>query len=154
MIIEERGKLRAAAYLLLQRNNELLMLQRQNTGFEDGNYSFVAGHIEHKESAITAIIREAKEEAGIELQPNDLTLAHIMQRNCADDLVYHDFYFQAKTWSGTVQNMEPDKCRELRWAPIHMLPENTIPYIRSVVEMVYSSGNIFSEYGWDDHTGQ
>lgn len=72
----KRVLIRSAAYLILQRSNEILMLRRYNTGYEDGNYSFIAGHVEQDELVIETIIREAKEEAGVIVTSERLRFAH------------------------------------------------------------------------------
>ena len=61
-----------AVHLLLVKNDRVLLLRRYNTGYEDGNYSVVAGHIEGGEDLKTAMIREAREEAGIEILRSNL----------------------------------------------------------------------------------
>ncbi|KKT86389.1 MAG: NUDIX hydrolase, partial [Microgenomates group bacterium GW2011_GWA1_Microgenomates_45_10] len=66
---KDRHRIIPASYVILQRENKILLQRRYNTGYEDGNYSFVSGHVEQGESYINAIIREAKEEAGVELKP-------------------------------------------------------------------------------------
>ena len=38
-----------AVYLVLLRDEQVLMLRRHNTGYEDGNYSVIAGHVERDE---------------------------------------------------------------------------------------------------------
>jgi 8-oxo-dGTP pyrophosphatase MutT (NUDIX family) len=42
----ERYPFFATAHIFLLREGKLLMLRRFHTGFEDGNYSVVAGHLE------------------------------------------------------------------------------------------------------------
>ncbi|MBI2327315.1 NUDIX domain-containing protein [Candidatus Curtissbacteria bacterium] len=75
-----RFKLIPAVFLILARNNKILLLRRFNTGWEDGNYTLVSGHLNGDESATVAICREAKEEADLIINPNDLEIVHVMHR--------------------------------------------------------------------------
>ncbi|WP_330230576.1 NUDIX domain-containing protein [Nocardia sp. NBC_00508] len=59
----------------------MLFGQRQNTGFEDGSSHLPSGHLEADESVITALIREAEEEIGISINPDDVNFAHIMHNS-------------------------------------------------------------------------
>ncbi len=131
----------SAGHLLLFHNDQMLMLRRFNTGYEDGNYSVVAGHIEHGEPALEAI------EANINVRVDDLEFAHIMFRRKDDGSVKADFFFTCHKWSGQIENVEEHKCDELKWFPRHRLPENTVPYIRAALEHV-EAGSQFSEFGW------
>ena len=79
-MVEERHKITPASYLVLIKNNKILLQRRFNTGYEDGKYSFVAGHVDKGEAFTKAIIREVKEEAGITLQVEDLSVVHVMSR--------------------------------------------------------------------------
>ena len=143
-----RTGLHSAAYLLLERNDQILMLRRYNTGYKDGYYSFVAGHIEPGESATDAIIREAAEEAGILLSPADLEFAQVVHRRCEDGLIYYDLFFRATEWKGNITNVEPHKCDDLRWFLLAQLPEKTIPYIRKVINNIYTNNEAYLEIGW------
>ena len=109
-------------HLLLVKDNKVLLLRRFNTGYEDGNYSVVAGHVDSDEDLKTAMIREAKEEAGIEITPNNINFASVMHRKSDDERI--DFFFIADSWEGEITNMEPQKCDDLSWFDINNLPSN------------------------------
>lgn len=76
-----------AVHLFLLRGQEILLLRRYNTGYEDGNYSVPAGHLDGNEEVKAAAIREAKEECGIDLAPADLSLAGVMHRRSFDERI-------------------------------------------------------------------
>ena len=138
-----------ASYLILVKNNKILLLRRFNTGYEDGNYSVVAGHVEAEESFTQCIIREAMEEADILLKPNDLKMFHIMHRK-SDTLINNkriDVFFIAQKWVGKIMNKELDKCDDLSWFPLNDMPENIIPYIKQAIDKI-NINDCYSEYGW------
>ena len=134
-----------AVHLFLLKENKILLLRRLNTGYEDGNYGTVAGHVEGGEQLKTAMIREAKEEAGIEITPANLEVVSVM--HSMTDKEYICFFLKASQWSGEIRNVEPDQCAELTWFPIDDLPPDVIPYVRRAIEN-YRSGKWFSSFGW------
>jgi ADP-ribose pyrophosphatase YjhB (NUDIX family) len=141
----DRFKQIGVSHLILLKGGKILLLRRFNTGYEDGKYSVVAGHIEENESARQTMIREAKEEAGIGIGVNNLEMVHIMHRNEGGNRL--DLFFTAKEWAGEPKIMEPDKCDDLKWFDINDLPENVIPYIRQAIDCVLK-GKVYSECGW------
>ncbi len=116
---------RVAVHLFLIKDGRILLLRRYNTGYEDGNYSIVAGHLDGGEEIKSAMIREAQEEAGIEISPTDREFAGVMHDKT--DKEYVSFFLTASQWSGEIINMEPHKCDDLSWFDLDDLPENTIP---------------------------
>jgi len=135
-----------ASYLILFENNKTLLLKRFNTGYEDGNYSLIAGHVEKGESFTNAIIREAYEEANIKLEAENLKVVHIMHRKSIDSERV-DVFFTADKWEGEVKNKEQHKCLDLAWFELNRIPENTVLYIKDAIYK--TKNNIFySEYGW------
>lgn len=42
---KERFKVVPAVYLVLRRGEGVLLLRRANTGYQDGKYSLIAGHL-------------------------------------------------------------------------------------------------------------
>ena len=139
---------RSAIYIIFKRADELLMLRRFNTGYQDGNYSLVAGHIEANESALHAALREGSEEAGVTLRAEDLRVVHVMHRVWEDRLMYYDVYFLAEQWEGEITNLEPEKCDDLRWFKLDSLPDNTVGHVRLALSCVQERVS-FSEYGWE-----
>jgi 8-oxo-dGTP pyrophosphatase MutT (NUDIX family) len=144
---KERFKPYAAAYLVLVKDGQVLLLRRYNTGYQDGNYSLVAGHLEGGETTKQCIIREAKEEAGISLNSEDLEVVHVMHR-LRPAREYFDFYLRAEKWTGEIINMEPDKCDELRWCDLGNLPDNMLPEVKLALENI-AKGEHYGEIGWN-----
>lgn len=133
-----------ASYVIFQKDDKVLLSRRANTGYRDGQYSLPAGHIENAEFATAAAIREAQEEVGVLVKPEDLLPAHIMHRHCGDHERI-DFFFTAKSWDGELTNKEPEKCDKIAWFSLHQLPVNTIPYIQTALEQ-YRDSSFFSEF--------
>ncbi|MBL7058294.1 NUDIX domain-containing protein [Patescibacteria group bacterium] len=138
-----------ASYLTLLKDNKVLLLRRFNTGYEDGNYSMVAGHINQVETFTQCIIREAEEEAGILLKPEYLQVVHVMHRNSgtAENNERVDVFFIAEKWEGEIINKEPYKCDDLSWFDLDKIPDNTIPYIKQALKGIKSK-IYYSEHGW------
>lgn len=143
----ERFKIFIAAYLMLVRDGQVLMLKRANTGYQDGNYSLIAGHLDGGETAKQSIIREAEEEAGLKLKESDLDVVHVMHRY-RPEREYIDIYLRAENWSGEITNKEPEKCDELKWWPINKLPENIIPEVKLALANVQKK-QFYGEFGWN-----
>ncbi|MDD9268023.1 NUDIX domain-containing protein [Paenibacillus sp. GCM10023248] len=135
-----------SVHILFYRNGEVLLLKRQNTGFQDGNWSVVAGRMDGNEEVVAAAIREAKEEAGVDIRPEDMELIGVMHRkNMSSEWV--DFFLIAHRWQGEITNLEPDKCEQLQWFPLDELPSNMVSYIRVAVEHKHE-GLWFESIGW------
>ncbi len=143
---KERFKAVPASYLILIEHGKILLSRRINTGYEDGNYSFVAGHLDGNETFIQALIREAKEEAGIVVRSEDLKVVHVMHRKTPRDERV-DVFIRASKWRNEPKIMEPDRCDDMGWFELDKLPANTVPYIRQAIEMILKE-IFYSEHGW------
>lgn len=137
-----------AAYLIPQKDGQILLSKRQNTGYRDGFYSLIAGHLEPGENFTTCIIREAKEEAGITISLQDLLPPHIMHRKSVDnDSERVDVFFPVNKWKGQIKNLEPHKCAQLKWFDINRLPTKTIPCVKYAITSLQNQ-IFYSEFGW------
>ena len=68
----------AVHLILINDRYECLCLRRFNTGYKDGEYGLVSGHVEEGENLKAAMIREACEEVGITLSPGDLEIIGVI----------------------------------------------------------------------------
>jgi 8-oxo-dGTP diphosphatase len=147
-----RAKFPVTVHLLFFCKNQVLLLRRFNTGFEDGNYSVPAGHLDGGETIRVAAVREALEEIGVRIDLNDVDFATVIHRKSDDTLSGTservDFFVHIKKWEGKPFNAEPEKCDELRWCDLETLPENTIPYVRKALQN-YLQSIPFEEFGWN-----
>lgn len=133
------------AYLILEHSNKILMLLRKNTGYCDGMYGLVAGHVENEESATMGMVREAQEEAGIHILPSQLKVVHIMHRK--SNRLNIDIFFKCDSWNGNFTNQEPEKCEKLEYFSLEHLPSNTMDYV-AIALKAYAQGQFYSEFGW------
>jgi 8-oxo-dGTP diphosphatase len=132
-------------YLLLVQGDKLLFSLRQNTGYEDGKYSLVAGHVETGESAKQACVREAKEEIGIHIDPSDLEVVHTMHRRSDRECI--DIFLFCDRWKGQVANQEPQKCGGVQFFSKIALPDNLVGYVREALKDI-DNNVVYSEFGW------
>ena len=132
----EKFKLIPEAHVFLMNgDDQVLLLRRYNTGYEDGKYSVVAGHIDGNEEVRAAAIREAREEAGIDIEISDIEVVGVIHRKDEDERVA--FFLAASRWSG-----------DLSWYSIHDLPANMVPYVRRGFEN-YLNGRFYDSFGWE-----
>lgn len=125
-----------AAYVVLRRDDEVLLSRRFQTGWRDGWWSLPAGHVEGGESCVDAIVREAEEEIGVGLRAAELVPLCTVHRTGGntdpiDERV--DFFFAADTWSGEPTIREPDRCSDLGWYALKDLPEPVVDPVDKVL---------------------
>ena len=121
-----------AVYILLEKGGKILMIRRYNTGFSDGQYSLVAGHVEKGESFKSAAVRELHEEVGISINEKDFELSHTMFRSLKSEERI-DLFFNVNKWNGEAVNKEPSKCDDLIWVESNKLPKNTLDYVAHAI---------------------
>lgn len=125
----------------------LLGLRHPDVRYAGGTWHYLAGKCE-QESALACLLREAREEAGLVIDPADVELAHVVHLvDAPGGQPLLQLVFRAHRWKGTPEVREPDKCLTWRWWPPHELPEQLVPYARSAITGI-AEGCTYSQMGW------
>lgn len=135
-----------AAYLLLCRGEDgdlevLLQLRGPGTSYMAGHWATAAaGHVELGESVYAAAAREAAEELGIVVAPEDIEPLCSMQRTMpgvTDPIEQRvDWFVTTRRWSGEPAIQEPEKCVQLGWFSPARLPEPMVPHERRLLGLL------------------
>lgn len=145
-ITVDRPRVIVDVNLLLIREKEILLARRKG-GFADGYYSLPAGHLELGEPVVAALIREAHEELGIDIECDDARFVQVMHNSYGIGRLA--FFFEVKKWSGQARNLEPHKCEDIRWFSLNDLPGQMVPHIRDAIGHYIEHGDAcLTLYGW------
>ena len=134
-------------HVILQQGHEILLLERQNTGYADGMLHLPSGHLEEGEPIPHGAAREAKEEVGVYNDPAALSLAAVVHHHQRPDLARVGMFLLAEQWSGEPVVAEPDKAGKLVWCDPRVLPSNTIAYPAEGIR-AWLEGDRLALHGW------
>ena len=143
--MKNRHKLISAAMTILVRDDTVFFIKRKNTGWEDDKFDLIAGHVEQGEKLAEAAIREAKEEANITIQKENLELVHILSLKRKDgDALYG--YFVANAWEGEPRAVEAEKSAGCEWIKKSEIQNREVLDIIKQVFRHIEKGVRYSEY--------
>lgn len=137
-----------AVYVIFKKDGKVAFVLRTNTDWMNDHYGLPAGKVEKGETYTQAAIREAKEEVGITLTPDQVKPVLTWQRH-HDDTDWADVIFEATNWNGELYNAEPEVHGEVAWFSLDALPENVIPELRKMFT-AFSEGVHLLETGWKE----
>lgn len=143
----ERFQVPMFTSLIVRQQNKILLLKRNKNKICGGFYAFPGGGVDGYEPVTLATIREAQEEIGVVIHPDDLKFMHVFHFTREHDVEYVNFFFEVQSWQGNIENKEPDKCDELVWFDLNHLPDKILPSHLHVLTMMQQNIQ-FSEYGW------
>lgn len=144
---KNRQSTRVAVSIVGYRADHILLARRHNSGYMDGYWSLVAGHVFEREPPSQAIIREVHEECGLLLAPHELQLVGSMHLN-SNPFDYCNYVYKVDLSDKIIINNEPDKCAELSFFALDRLPEPLIDHTRYIIEQSFAQTPWIAEYGW------
>jgi 8-oxo-dGTP diphosphatase len=138
-------------FLFLHDGPSVLLALRQDTGYDDGLWNLPSGKLEYTEDAVGGLLREAREEIGIDLDRRRVHLAATVHHRAADGhtrvgLVFAAAY--APESHGEPFNAEPHKCGGIAWYPAAALPPAMSGYSADCIR-AYRAGDAYALSGWE-----
>ncbi|MFD9516171.1 NUDIX domain-containing protein [Streptomyces sp. NPDC059979] len=131
-------------HLILRRDGEagpeVLLSRRAGPVYASGLWHLPSGHLDPGEDMVEAVIREAREETGVLIDSEDVTVAvTVHHRPPVGTGSRIGAFFEVRRWSGAPHVMEPDRCDAMGWYPLHALPDPMVAYCRSGLD-AYRAG--------------
>ncbi|MEU0216125.1 phosphotransferase [Streptomyces sp. NPDC006265] len=131
-------------HLILRRETsdgpQVLMSRRAGQVYAAGLWHLPSGHLDGPhEDVVTALIREAREETGVVIDPADVRAAVTVHHRSPQGASRTGHFFVVQRWKGEPEIAEPDVCDAMDWAPLHALPTQVVAYCRAGLD-AYSAG--------------
>jgi 8-oxo-dGTP diphosphatase len=82
-----------SASVFIHRDGEILIMKRGSAGYAGGGWFIPGGHVEFGETPLEAAVRETREEAQIELDPDALRLVGITTFYPSPDEQHHGIIY-------------------------------------------------------------
>jgi len=112
------------AFILNEQTSLLLVLRNKQP--EAKHWSIPGGKVEFKEKLESAIVREIKEEVGLDIKVKKLLCVtdHISP-DISSDCSYHWVCptFLVEVTGGVAKNLEPNAICQIGWFPLDRLPD-------------------------------
>ncbi|MFE7840912.1 NUDIX domain-containing protein [Streptomyces sp. NPDC057474] len=130
----------------------VVLLQRgENARFARGRWDLPVGKNEPGEPVTETAVRELYEETGLTVQPEALEVVHLIHaaRGVEAPGGFLTVVFVAHEWTGELENREPHKHAQVRWADTGSLPEDFVEGNAGALRgHLAADGPRLSLYGW------
>lgn len=137
-------------FLLLTDADRVLLALRAATGYADGQWNLPSGKLELGEDAISAVIRETREEIGLHLHADEPRLTAVVHHHPVAGIARVGLVFTVsfdRHRHDEPVNAEPHKCAQVTWFPSDQLPANTYPYSAAGIRAVRDNERLVLS-GW------
>ncbi|MFC8492251.1 NUDIX domain-containing protein [Streptomyces sp. NPDC057235] len=119
---------------------EVLLSRRAGAVYAAGHWHFPSGHVNGPfEDVVTALVREAYEETGLVVDPDDVRAAVTVHHRAPGGSARVGFFFEVRRWSGRPEVREPAVCDAVGWFAFDTLPEPMVAYCRAGLD-AYRAG--------------
>ncbi|WP_328455518.1 phosphotransferase [Streptomyces sp. NBC_00386] len=119
---------------------EVLLSRRAGQVYAAGLWHLPSGHLDGPhEDIVTALVREAREETGVVIDPADVRAAVTVHHRSPGGSSRSGYFFEVRRWQGEPRIAEPDVCDAMDWAPLDALPAGTVAYCRAGLD-AYTAG--------------
>jgi 8-oxo-dGTP diphosphatase len=116
--------------LIMEEGEKVLLIQQLPRN--GGKYTLVGGKVQVRETPLQALVRETREECGVEIDEADLHFVQYVYQRKAN-MINMILVFRASKWVGTVRNMEPHKFQAMGWFTRDALPDRTTKSTRHIL---------------------
>lgn len=131
-------------HLILRRETaggpQVLLSRRAGQVYAAGLWHLPSGHLDGPhEDIVTALIREAREETGVVIDPADVRAAVTVHHRSPGGASRTGSFFEVRRWQGEPRIAEPDVCDAMAWASLDDLPTGMVAYCRAGLD-AYTTG--------------
>lgn len=130
---------------LLDKERGVYLQRRYKTGYLDGYYEPPAGKVDEGEFPVDAACREAKEEAGVIVKPENLELFHSYM-NLTDGKPWLGLMYRTFVWQGEPKIQEAGKCDDAGFFMLDSLPKLTPQVVDGIARISTSQSIQMSTY--------
>ncbi|MEU7339635.1 NUDIX domain-containing protein [Streptomyces sp. NPDC007074] len=131
-------------HLILRRETglgaEVLLSRRAGEVYAAGLWHLPSGHLDGPhEDIVTALLREAREETSVVIDPVDVRAAVTVHHRAPGGSSRTGFFFEVRRWQGTPRIAEPNVCDAMKWTLLDSLPAQMVAYCRAGLD-AYTAG--------------
>lgn len=126
-----------------EATDRVVMLQRApRAKFGRGLWDLPAGKSEPGEPITATAVRELHEETGLVAKAESLRMMHVLHGSVGVGAPngYLVVVFATREWSGVLENREPDKHSQVRWANLDDVPTPLVPSTTKLLH-AYATGD-------------
>lgn len=132
-------EIKVGAGVVIMKDGKTLLAKRKGSHAE-GEWGSMGGHVEYGETPVETVMREAREELGIEIG----NIRFVCCSNfLKDDKHYVDVSFVADLLSGEPTICEPDRIEMIGWFALDALPEPLFEPVRTVLDGLRTGQSYF-----------